>query len=209
MKLNNKSGLFIVFEGIDGSGKNYHINKLSEKFNARGQEVIITSEPWISDEGKLLRNLAFEGRKGLSPEKEAELYLLDRIKHTIELIKPALSSGKVVICSRYYYSTMAYQGALGENPESIRAANESKVPIPDLVIMLKLGVRDALKRIDNRNEKIAIAYEDEIYLEKVSEILYNIKAPYIHIIDSSGSMEQTEKLIDNLVEQFLSNQKHF
>ncbi|MBN2135995.1 MAG: dTMP kinase [Acidobacteria bacterium] len=198
-----KKGKFIVFEGIDGSGKDYHIDRQYKRLLKLGYDVIKTSEPWKSAEGEKARQIANGARGNLTPEEEARIYLTDRIQHTEHLIKPAMEEGKIVLCGRYYYSTMAYQGALGADPVKIREENEKQVPIPDLVLMLKISVYKAMQRIHAVREQIAIGYEKQELLEKVAAILYSIEAPYIHTVDSSGTQFETESKINPLIDEFL------
>jgi len=198
-----KKGLFIVFEGLDGSGKDCHINRLYTKLTELGYEVIKTAEPWISEAGKRMRKLAQEGRKDISPMEEARFYLEDRKEHVEKIIIPAVSKGKIVLCGRYYYSTMAYQGALGADPEEIRRENESVVPIPDLVIMLRVDIEENMRRIFKRSKQIAKGYEKQEYLRKVGEILHYIKAPYIKQIETSGNVEENAAKIYSSVMTYL------
>lgn len=173
-----------MFEGIDGTGKDTHLEILAEKLQNFGFNVVKTYEPWESEEALLLKRIAADGHRDITPDEEADLYLMDRFKHSKKIINPALRDGKIVLCNRYYYSTMAYQGALGADPQKIREENETLVPIPDLVIMLKVGVKEGLRRINARGKGIAKGYEQQNYLGKVANILYNIKDPRIVTIDT-------------------------
>ena len=116
-------GLFIVIEGIDGTGKSTQSKRLAEWFRSRGREVVLSREPTDGPWGKKLRESATTGR--LSAEEELECFLNDRREHVEMSIKPALAEGKVVILDRYYFSTMAYQGARGFDPVEIRRRNEA------------------------------------------------------------------------------------
>lgn len=180
----SKKGVFIVFEGIDGCGKDTHIEILAKKLTAAGFQVTKTYEPWESEEAALLKKIAADGERKITPEEEADLYLQDRLKHARQVIIPALEEGRIVLCNRYYYSTMAYQGALGADPKKILEANERSVPIPDLVLMLKVGIDEGLRRIRARGKGIAKGYEKYEYLRKVSSILYNINSEKIITINT-------------------------
>jgi dTMP kinase len=180
----NRQGIFIVFEGIDGCGKDTHIEFLSEKLIAMGFAIVKTHEPWDSEEAALVKKIAKEGNREISPEDEAELYLLDRYKHVHKVISPAINDGRIVLCNRYYYSTMAYQGALGADSLKIKEDNEKLVPLPDLVLMLKVSVEEGLRRIEARGKGISKGYEQIDYLKKVSDIIYNIKGHMIKTIDT-------------------------
>ena len=107
-----EKGRFIVFEGIDGSGKTTQIRLLAEHLKRAGRKVHITAEPTTSVSGGLLRD-ALCGARKRSPGELAALFLLDRINHNVcpvNGIEKLTSDGYDVICDRYYYSSLAYQG---------------------------------------------------------------------------------------------------
>ena len=105
-------GLFIVIEGIDGTGKSTQLHLLAEKLRQLGYAVVATREPTNGPYGQKIREL-FVDRGAVSQEEELELFIADRDQHVKEVIAPALADGCVVICDRYYLSTIAYQGANG------------------------------------------------------------------------------------------------
>ena len=146
----NQQGLFIVLEGIDGTGKSTQGGLLAEWFRAQGREVVASREPTDGPWGREIRATAATGR--LSPQDELDLFLKDRRQHVEELIAPALAAGKVVILDRYYFSTMAYQGMRGFDPAEIRRQNEEFAPKPDLLFILDLDVVTALSRIGARGD---------------------------------------------------------
>ena len=107
-----KKPLFIVFDGLDGSGKSTQINRLAAALRAEGRDVVITAEPTDYETGRTLRQ-ALRGEKTATPTELAALFLLDRIAHNVHPqtgIEAMLAQGKTVLCDRYYYSSMAYQG---------------------------------------------------------------------------------------------------
>ncbi len=179
--------MFIVLEGIDGTGKSTQARKLAEHFIAQGREVILSREPTDGPWGTLLRNSAETGR--LSPEEELETFIKDRRQHVEELITPALAAGKVVILDRYYFSTMAYQGARGFDPQQIRKDNEAFAPVPDLLLLLDLDVDTALTRIGSRGDT-ANEFEQRANLARCREIFLSVKdEPFARIIDANASTE--------------------
>ena len=110
-------GKFIVFEGIDGSGKTTQINQLSQLIVNRGiipenNQLVITREPGGTNLGKSIRSLLLNTSKGKSPDSITELllYAADRSQHVNEIIRPALNKGNWVISDRFCGSTIAYQG---------------------------------------------------------------------------------------------------
>ena len=145
-----QSGLFIVIEGIDGTGKSTQAKRLGEWLASQGREVVLSREPTAGPWGKKVRESAATGR--LSPEEELQYFLNDRRQHVEELIAPSLAAGKVVILDRYYFSTMAYQGARGFDPAEIRRKNEEFAPVPDLLLIMDLDVDSALERIGARGD---------------------------------------------------------
>lgn len=194
-----EQGLFIVIEGIDGTGKSTQARRLGEWFESQGREVVISREPTDGPWGRKLRESAATGR--LSPQDELQYFLNDRRQHVEEKITPALSEGKVVILDRYYFSTMAYQGARGFDPAEIRRMNEEFAPIPDLLLILDLDVDTAHQRIGHRGDS-ANEFEKKESLQKCREIFLTLKdEPFVRIVDSSGSLDDVSAKILTIVEQ--------
>ena len=180
-------GLFIVIEGIDGTGKSTQARRLGEWFTRQGREVVLSREPTDGPWGKKLRESASTGR--LSPEDELQYFLNDRRQHVEELIAPALAEGKVVILDRYYFSTMAYQGARGFDPLEIRRKNEAFAPTPDLLLILDLEVDTALQRIGSRGDT-ANEFEKRENLERCREIFLSLKEEeFARVIPSEGTLD--------------------
>ena len=182
-----KPGLLIILEGIDGTGKSTQAKRLGAWFEARGREVVLSREPTDGPWGRKLRESAATGR--LSPEDELEYFLKDRRQHVEELIQPALDAGKVVILDRYYFSTMAYQGARGFDPAEIRRKNEEFAPRPDLLVILDLDVDTALERIGARGDT-ANEFEKRGSLQRCREIFLSLAdEPFARVVDSGSSLD--------------------
>jgi dTMP kinase len=187
------AGLFIVIEGIDGTGKSTQTKRLAEWFEAQGREVVLSREPTDQPWGKKLRESAATGR--LEPAEELEYFLNDRRQHVNELIQPSLDAGKVVILDRYYFSTMAYQGARGFDPQEIRAKNEAFAPVPDLLLIMDLDVDTALERIGVRGDT-ANEFEKRGNLERCREIFLSLRSePFARVISTAGSPDEVSALI--------------
>lgn len=192
-------GLFIVIEGIDGTGKSTQVKNLGAWFETKGREVVLSREPTNGPWGRRLRESAATGR--LSPEDELQYFLNDRREHVEELIKPALASGKVVILDRYYFSTMAYQGSRGFDPAEIRRMNEAFAPLPDLLLILDLDVDTAHQRIGHRGDSTN-EFEKRESLEKCREIFLSLKdEPFVRVVDAAGSLEEVSSKILAIVGQ--------
>jgi len=181
-------GIFIVIEGIDGTGKSTQSKRLAEWFRSRGREVALSREPTDGPWGKKLRESETTGR--LSAEEELECFLNDRREHVEMSIKPALAEGKVVILDRYYFSTMAYQGARGFDPAEIRRRNEAFAPQPDLLLILDLSVESAHGRIGARGDT-ANEFEQRDTLGRCREIFLSLRdEPFACVIDAEPSLNE-------------------
>lgn len=191
----NSQGLFIVLEGIDGTGKSTQAKRLGHWFSEHGREVILSREPTDGPWGKKLRESASTGR--LSPEDELEYFLKDRQQHVNEVIQPALNAGKVVILDRYYFSTMAYQGARGFDPAEIRARNEAFAPKPDLLLILDLDVDTAHQRIGHRGDSTN-EFEKHESLTRCRDIFLSLRdEAFVQVIDSNADLETvTQRILD-------------
>ncbi len=185
--------MFIVLEGIDGTGKSTQCQLLADWFRTQGREVVTSREPTDGPWGTKLRQSAATGR--LSPEDELDYFLKDRSQHVEERIKPSLAAGKIVILDRYYFSTMAYQGSRGFNPAEIRQKNEAFAPVPDHLFILDIDVDTALSRIGSRGDT-ANEFEQRESLQKCRDIFLSLTGePFVHLIDSHGSLDEVQQAI--------------
>ena len=162
-------GRLIVFEGIDGAGKTTQIDLLTRRLQADGRRIFRTAEPTESVTGGLLRD-ALSGISKRTPAELAALFVLDRIFHNtnpVNGIETMLSQGIDVICDRYYYSTLAYQGQ-STDYEWVKAMNLSCPEIlrPDLCVYLDLTPKQSLERIRAGRDSVEI-YENEETLTRV------------------------------------------
>src|SRR5258708_27857575 len=105
-----RKGIFVTFEGPEGSGKSTHIQLLAAYLKKQGRRTIVTREPGGTTLAKALRQILLETGEGLSALAELFLYEADRAQHVEETIRPALEHGALVLCDRYTDSTLAYQG---------------------------------------------------------------------------------------------------
>ncbi len=145
------AGKFIVFEGIDGSGKTTQMKLLALSLERCGVPVLCTREPGGTGIGGRLRALLLDPAcRDITPRTEAFLYAADRAQHVTEKILPALSRGDTVLCDRFIYSTLAYQGGgRGLDMEFLTRLNELAVRglEPDAVILLDLPVEESMRRV--------------------------------------------------------------
>lgn len=183
----NKGRLFVL-EGIDGTGKTTLAKMLASRLLEAGYEVELTREPWDSVWGRRIRE-SFLSRYRLSLEDECRLFLLDRQEHVANVILPAINTGKVVVCDRYYFSTMAYQGARGADIDDIRRQNERIAPVPDRVFYLYLSPIKALERIKSLRCDTPNNFESLDYLSRVAAIFDAMDFPFFRRVDADRPLE--------------------
>ena len=174
-------GLFITFEGIEGSGKTTQIQMLEEVLKKKGIPYITTREPGGTKIAEAIRHILLNpDLKEMRPETELLLYCASRAQHTAELILPALAEGKIVLCDRYFDSTYAYQGAardLDEELINVLTKFSTYGRNPDLTFLLDLPVEIGLARIKNRNLD-RLEQETISFHEKVREQYLSIARKY-------------------------------
>ncbi len=143
-----KTGIFIVIEGLDGSGKTTQANILSEKLS-ENYKVLCTAEPSQGKIGSFIRNGCLYEEKRLPKEAEALLFAADRIEHMQNEIAPALAEDKIVICDRYIYSSLAYQGSTGLSLDWIKTINARALQ-PDFSIFIDVSPEQVLERLQRK-----------------------------------------------------------
>ena len=186
--MSEQRGRFIVFEGIDGAGKTTQISLLEAKFRAEGRRVMVTAEPTVSVTGGLLRD-ALGGISKRTAGEMAAMFVLDRIFHNVNPvsgIEKMLAEGYDVICDRYYYSSLAYQGSMTDF-EWVKNMNIGcpQIRQPDLCIFLDLDPELCMQRIG------ADRTTTEIFEKK--ETLARVRERYMQIF---GSLEDRVAVID-------------
>ena len=200
-------GIFIVFEGIDGLGKTTQITLLTQKYMEQGFPLVRTKEPTNGKYGRQIREIEKHGRHKISLEEELNLFMKDREEHVSEVILPALEKKQIIVSDRYYYSTIAYQGALGMDQSRIKEMNEPRFPKPDMVILLDASPAIGISRIESgRQEKTNQGYEQEDYLHKVREIFKKLYIdPVIHEIDAAATEEVIYQKIAELTDPLIKD----
>jgi len=154
-----KIGYFIVFEGPDGSGKTTQAQILHHKLTLHGYSSIVTEEPGATKEGKIIRDTILNPELRICPKTELFLFLADRADHVNKVIAPALKEGKIVICSRYFYSTLVYQGLVREVASLDFLYNlnlfATRKIIPDVVFYIDIKAKHGLSKAKGTTARIS------------------------------------------------------
>jgi len=186
-------GRLIVFEGIDGTGKSTQILLLGEYLRRAGHEVLVTREPTDGKYGRKIRSL-YADRKQVSRREELDLFLADRREHCETELMPALKAGTIVLCDRYFLSTVAYQGANGFDPLTILNENNF-APDPDLALIFEVSIATSLKRITQGRGEQLNDFEQEESLTKVRAIFDLLDLPYITRINAEQTIEHIHRAV--------------
>ncbi len=201
-------GRFIVFEGIDGAGKSTQIQLLVNRLKEQGRTVYWTAEPTESVSGGLLRD-ALGGISKRTSCELAAMFVLDRIFHNVNPvngIEKMLADGVDVICDRYYYSSLAYQGSLIDG-DWVRDMNLNcpEIRTPDLCIFLDLTPEQSMVRISKGRVTTEI-YETEEQLTKVRNrfltVIESLKGrDDVRIVNAAGTIEEIHEDICRIVDE--------
>ena len=200
-------GMFITFEGGDGSGKSTQIQSVRDWFESRGREVIVTREPGGTELGTEIRRLVQNGPEDVDARTEALLYAADRAYHVATVIRPALERGAVVLGDRYIDSSLAYQGAarsLGVDEIASLSAWATRGLYPSLTFLLDLPPEvGARRRTDapDRMERESMDFHERVRHQYLR--LADAEPERIVVIDAVGTIEEVFSEIRGvLVERF-------
>jgi len=189
-------GYFIVLEGPDGSGKTTVANIICEKLKEKGIEVVHTREPGGIEIAEQIRNVILDPKNtAMDSRTEALLYAASRRQHLVEKVIPAMEQGKIVICERFVYSSLAYQGSgrdlgfdavLGINDFAINGT------YPDMTIYLDVDEETGLSRVDSRGNKDRLDAESANFHHKVNEGYKEVLRRFkdTKIVDSTKSIDE-------------------
>lgn len=183
-----RTGLFIAFEGGEGSGKSTQAKLLKSWFEEEGAKVTLTREPGGSDLGVNLREILLSKSTGvISPRAEALMYAADRAHHVYSIIRPALDKGEVVITDRYLDSSIAYQGAgrtLASNEVARISRWATESLIPNLTVILDQPAEIGLRRIKDadRLESESIDFHNRVRQEYIQ--LANLDPERYLVVDA-------------------------
>ena len=146
-------GLFLSFEGVEGAGKSTQIERLAARLRGRGRTVVLTREPGGTPLGEQVRSILLDPASSIEPIAEMLLFAASRAQLVRTVVRPAIESGAVVLCDRFFHSSLAYQGAgraLGRDAVARANADALGGTLPDRVVVLDLDPAPALARARRR-----------------------------------------------------------
>ena len=197
-------GLFVVFEGIEGCGKTTQIKRLGSYLESRKLSYTVTREPGGTPVGEEIRKIFLhsDNKDNITPLTELLLVTASRVQHIHQVIKPALSEKKIVVCDRFFDATVAYQGYAGGVPlPAIYRCHEIFLDSinPDLTVLLDCPVEVGLGRSRSRNVAEGKQREEGRFEEKALDFHAKVRQGYLDIagrepdrfrvIDSDQSVE--------------------
>lgn len=203
-----EKGYFISFEGVDGSGKSTQIIKLKNFFEEKGYQVVLTREPGGTDIGEKIRHIILDtANRSMTYMTEALLYAASRAQHVEEVIKPAVESGKIVICDRFVDSSIAYQGYGRQLGDCVDVINRYAIEkyIPDITFLMKVKPGIGSDRIKDRElDRIELEAEEfHLRVYRGYEELEKNFPERIIGIDASQTIEEIEGSIIKHIERLM------
>lgn len=194
-----KKGLFITFEGADGCGKTTQLNLLKEYLEKNGYNVLVTREPGGKGLGEKFREILLNYDGVVSERCESFLFLADRAQNIDTIVKPAIESGKIVLCDRHIDSSVAYQGyGRGLDIEEIKQLNTLATGglLPDLTLVFDIDIETSMKRVGKEKDRMESAGNEFFnrvrngYLELAKQEPKRIK-----VVNSTGSIEEIHEQV--------------
>lgn len=204
-----KKGYFITFEGADGCGKTTQSELVQKYLDDNGFDTVWTREPGAKGLGQNIRQLLLHYEGDVAPMCEAFLFLADRAQHIEHLIKPAVNSGKIVICDRHTDSTIAYQGyGRGEDIDRLVYLNNLATESikPDLTFVFDVSTEVAQKRVGSekdRMESAGLEFHKRVrngYLEIARKEPKRVK-----VINANKSIEEVFEATKHILDDFLNS----
>ncbi|QXD22654.1 dTMP kinase [Opitutia bacterium ISCC 51] len=204
-------GLFITFEGSEGTGKTTQIQRLTSKLESNNRKVVISREPGGTPLGEDIRHLLKHAESGqnMVPRAELLLFAASRAQHVDELIRPKLEQGQVVICDRFLDSTAVYQGiARAIDGDTVEAINKIAIAstLPDITVLIDLDPEEGFRRIQSRNTEPPDRMEQEHmdFYKAVRQGYLDLAARNTDrflVIDGQQSIDEVELAIWNGIKE--------
>lgn len=197
-----EKGLFITFEGADGSGKSTQARFLAESLEELGFDVLLTREPGGCPVAEKIRDIVLDkNNTDIMDITEAYLYAASRAQHVHQVIMPALAEGKIVVCDRFIHSSVAYQG-YGRNlgKERVLEINKHAVDgcLPDITFFITINPERAFDRMNEQKERDRLETQEQAFYDRLFKgylkILEDEKETVIPI-DATGTKYETKEIV--------------
>lgn len=183
-----KKGLFVTFEGMEGSGKTTAIQTVSDALIAAGHAVCVTREPGGTPIGKEIRNWLLNPESRLHDTRsELLLFAADRLEHIASVIRPALSRGEIVLCDRFTDSTLAYQvGGRGLDAGLVAYGIGLAGLVPDVTFLMDVSPEEGMRRAGKRGALDRFEKEDMSFHHRVRNTYLAIAQceSRVHVLDT-------------------------
>ena len=183
-----RSGLFVTFEGIEGSGKSTQLARVADRLRGAGVDVVATREPGATRVGQGLRALLLEpSEETVTPYVELLLYAADRAQHVATVIEPALERGAVVLSDRYLDATLAYQGYGRGLGTDVVLALHARPPLdlrPVRTILLDLDPDEGLTRARRRNDERGVRETEGRFEDEDVAFHARVRAGYLTLAEA-------------------------
>jgi dTMP kinase len=204
-------GIFITFEGTEGSGKTSVIKNVKAHYENKGMKVMTTREPGGIKISELIRSVLLnKENQEMDPKTEALLFAAARRQHLVEKILPALKEGYMVICDRYVDSSLVYQGlARGIGMDEVYEINRFAIgdALPDLTIFVDVRPEIGLKRVfsSDQREKNRLDLESLNFHKKIYQGYLGLVEKYDRIkrVNGENKIEQVTKDTIHMIDQFI------
>lgn len=203
-----QKGLFITFEGPDGSGKSTQIKLIKEYLEEIGHQALLTREPGGTKISEKIRKIILDtDNSEMSYMTEALLYAASRAQHVDQIIRPALEEGKTVISDRFVDSSIVYQGYGRNLGETVEIINKYAMGdcVPDITFLLKLNPAIGIDRVfhgkPDRIESEKLSYHESVY-----QGYLKLEAEYpdrIYGVNASNSIDDIQKEIRKKIDELL------
>lgn len=202
-----QKGLFITFEGADGCGKTTQLNLLKDYLTTKGYAVILTREPGGKGLGEKIREILLNYDGKVADRCESFLFLADRAQNIETIVKPAIESGKIVLCDRHTDSSVAYQGyGRGLDIEQIKMLNNLATggKQPDLTLVFDVDIETSMQRVGNEKDRMESSGKEFFnrvrngYLEMAKQEPERLK-----IVDSTKSIDEVHKRVIEIILPYL------
>ncbi len=204
-----KKGKFIIFEGNEGTGKSTHIRHLSKYLDSINHKHIVTREPGGTDFGEKIREILLDTKSELDPLSEALLFYSSRIMNYRNIILETINRGETVICDRFHFSTIVYQGMC----EGCKEVSDLHNALDDyfsehisLILYLDADVETCLSRMNRRDESDKFELQGRAFITKVKESYDSLFSSNNKVfrVNTAENLDAVSKLISEKVHEVIN-----